>query len=185
MEEAPEKRELNFVAIFITLLLAGAAIGVMIWDSFDSSPDYAVTKKKISSAELIDFRKKIEQMVLSYTVRHEGNMPIVHPPAGSDIYILARHHDWGEYILELEQGKPYRLHLTSLDIRHSLVVHKLNLMNRIAVGELTTIEFSPAKAGRFELKCGDYCGPQHHNMIGTIIILASHASVLDEPESSQ
>jgi len=185
MEEMPEKRELNFVAIFIALLLAGAAIGAMVWKSIDSSPGYEVTKKKISPVELIDFRRNIEQMVLSHTVRHEGKTPIVHPPAGSDIYLLARHHDWGKYILELEQGKPYRLHLTSLDVRHSLVVHKLNLMNRIAVGELITVKFSPAKAGRFELRCGDYCGPQHHNMIGTIIVLASHASVLEKPESSQ
>jgi cytochrome c oxidase subunit 2 len=183
MKEAPEKRELNFVAIFITLLLAGAAIGAMVWESIDSKPDYAVTKKKISPAELIDFRKKIEQMVLSYTVRHEGNMPVVHPAVGSDIFLLARNHDWGKYILELEQGKPYRLHLTSLDVRHSLVVHELNLMNRITFGELITVEFSPAKAGRFELKCGDYCGPQHHNMIGTIIVLPSHASVLDKPDT--
>jgi heme/copper-type cytochrome/quinol oxidase subunit 2 len=185
MEEKPEKRELNVAAIFITLLLVGTAIGAMVWESIDSTPDYAVTKKKITPAGLVDFRKKIEQMVLNYTVRHEGIMPIVHPPAGSDIYILARHHDWGKYILELEQGKPYRLHLTSLDVRHSLVVHKLNLINRLPFGELITVEFSPAKAGRFELKCGDYCGPQHHNMIGTIIVLAAHASVLDKPGTPQ
>lgn len=185
MEEEQEKTKLNFVAIFITLLLAGAAIGAMVWNSIDSSPDYAITKRKISPAELVDFRKKIEQMVLSYTVRHEGKLPIVHPPADSDIYLLARNHDWGKYILELEQGKPYRLHLTSLDVRHALVVHESNLMHRIAFGEHITVEFSPAKAGRFELKCGDYCGPQHHNMIGTIIVLASHASVLDKPGTPQ
>jgi cytochrome c oxidase subunit 2 len=185
MEEKPEKRELNVVAIFITLLLVGSAIGAMVWESIDSSPDYAVTKQKISPADLVDFRKKIEQMVLSHTVRHEGDMPIVHPPAGSDIYLLARNHDWGEYILELEQGKSYRLHLTSLDVRHALIVHELNLIHRIAFGELITVEFSPAKAGRFELKCGDYCGPQHHDMVGIITVLASHASVLDKPETSQ
>lgn len=185
MDERPEKQELNVVAIFIALLLAGTAIGAMVWESMDSGPDYMVTKKKISPAELVDFRKKVEQMVLGNTVRHEGKMPIVHPAAGSDIYLLARHHDWGKYILELEEGKPYRLHLASLDVRHTLVVHELNLMNRIAVGELVTVEFSPARAGRFELKCGDYCGPQHQNMIGTIIVLASHASVLEKPEPSQ
>jgi len=185
MEEKPEKRELNFVAIFIALLLAAAAISAMVWESIDSSPDYMVTRKKISPADLVDFKKQVEQMVLSHTVRHEGGLPIVHPPAGSDIFLLARHHDWGKYILELEQGKPYRLRLTSLDVRHSLLVHELNLMNRIVFGELITVEFAPAKAGRFKIKCGDYCGPQHHNMIGTIIVNPSHASVLDKPGPSQ
>jgi len=185
MEAQSEKRELNFVAIFIALLLAGAAIGAMVWESIDSSPDYTVTKKEISPAELVAFRKNIEQMVLDHTVRHEGKVPIVHPPAGSDVYLLARHHDWGEYILELEQGKPYRLHLTSLDVRHALLVHELNLMNRIAVGELVIVEFSPVRAGRFELKCGDYCGPRHQEMLGAIVVLASHASVLEKPEPSQ
>lgn len=175
MDETPEKRELNFVAIFITLLLAGAAIGAVVWESIDSKPDYMVTKKKISPVELVDFRKNIEQMVSAFSVRHEGNMPVVRPPAGSDIYILARHHDWGDYILELEQGKSYRLHLSSLDVRHALIVHDLNLIHRIAFGEHITVEFSPAKAGRFELKCGDYCGPQHQDMTGMLIVTAASA----------
>jgi heme/copper-type cytochrome/quinol oxidase subunit 2 len=61
----------------------------------------------------------------------------------------------------------------------------LNLIHRIAFGELITVEVSPAKAGRFELKCGDYCGPQHHDMVGIITVLASHASVLNKPETLQ
>ncbi len=55
-------------------------------------------------------------MVDKYTVRTETDqkIPVVHPPAGSDVYLIARLWDWWP-MLELEKGKTYRLHLTSMD----------------------------------------------------------------------
>jgi len=172
MEEKQGKRDLYVIATCLSLLLAGTAVGVVVWKYINANPGYTITINKITPAGLADFRKKVEQMVLSYTVRREGDMPIVHPPAGSNIYLLASTQGWGKYILELEQGKSYRLNLASLDLKHTLAIRGLHLFNPIAAGELATITFSPAKAGRFTLQCGYVCGPWHDSMNSAIIVTA-------------
>src|SRR5581483_9407317 len=60
------------------------------------------------------YQKKTQAMVDKYTVRTETeqNIPVVHPPAGSDVYLIARLWSWWP-ILELEHGQKYRLHLSS------------------------------------------------------------------------
>lgn len=52
------------------------------------------------------FAERTEVMADKYTVREEGDtgMPVVHPPAGSDIYMLARLWEWWP-VLELEKTK--------------------------------------------------------------------------------
>ena len=47
---------------------------------------------------------KVEAMVEQYKVREENGIPVVHPPAGSDVYMLGRLWQWYP-ILELEKGK--------------------------------------------------------------------------------
>jgi len=170
MEEKQGKRNLYVVATCLSLLLTGTAVGGLIWKYMNANPGYTITKNKISPTGLADFKKKLESMVLSYTVRSEGNIPIVHPPSNSDIYLLVSTHGWGEYILELEQGKSYRLNLASLDIKHTLAIRGLHLFNPIVPGELATIKFSPSKIGRFTLQCGYVCGPWHDTMNGIVIV---------------
>jgi len=65
------------------------------------------------------FAERTEAMVDKYTVREEGDtgVPVVRPPAGSDIYMLARLWEWYP-VLELEKDKSYRLHLSSVDWQH-------------------------------------------------------------------
>ncbi|MFQ5582346.1 MAG: hypothetical protein ACE5F3_06975 [Mariprofundaceae bacterium] len=165
-----EKKRFNTRFFLLSMVVVLAVIGPFTMKARDSQPDYTVTKEKITRADLEAFKGKVNRMVENYTVRHEDGTPIVHPPADSDIYLLARNYDWGKYILELEQGKPYRLHLASLDMRHAIVIFEFKMMNRIKVGEFKTISFTPAKVGRFEIICGDYCGPKHYNMVGTLIV---------------
>jgi len=57
------------------------------------------------------YTRKTQDMVDKYTVRKETEqqIPVVHPPAGSDVYLIARLWNWWP-LLELESGKSYRLH---------------------------------------------------------------------------
>ena len=65
------------------------------------------------------FSAKTQAMVDKYTVRKETDqkIPVVHPPEGSDVYLIARLWQWWP-ILELENGKSYRLHLSAMDYQH-------------------------------------------------------------------
>src|SRR3972149_6265816 len=76
------------------------------------------------------FAKKTQAMVDRYKVREETDqkIPVVRPPEGSDVYLIARLWQWWP-ILELEKGKSYRLHLNAMDYQHgfSLQPEKINI----------------------------------------------------------
>ena len=65
------------------------------------------------------YAAKAEEMVAQNQVRKEGDtgVPVAHPPAGSDVYLIARLWEWWP-VLELEKDKSYRLHISSLDWQH-------------------------------------------------------------------
>lgn len=167
----PEKKRVNMGLFLVVALLVLTVVGSFTVKTITGRPDLKVTKQKITRAERNVFKQKSKLMVARYTVRMEGDMPIVHPPPASDIYLLAHNYDWGKFILELEKGKPYRLHLASMDLRHAIVVRELKLMNRIKPDEFKIIEFSPRVAGRFKMVCGEWCGIGHADMVGTIIVV--------------
>jgi len=167
----PVKKRANVGLLLVLATLVSVVVGAFTMKTIASRPDLKVSKQKITRAERAVFKQKVEQMVARYTVRKEGDMPIVHPPPTSDIYLLAHNYDWGNFILELEQGELYRLHLASMDLRHAIVVHELKLMNRIKPDELKVIEFAPKTVGRFKMVCGEWCGMGHASMVGEIIVV--------------
>jgi cytochrome c oxidase subunit 2 len=88
------------------------------------------------------FSEKAYAMIDEYTVREENGFPVVHPPAGSDIYMIARLWQWWP-ILELEKDQSYRLHLSSMDWQHGFSLQP----------------------------CNEFCGIGHHNMVGKIYVV--------------
>jgi len=171
MSDQPVKKGLNYKLLLVTIVFAVAIVVPVFMNMKAQQPDIKVSKEKITREDLVGFQDKVKQMVEKYTVRVEGELPVVHPPADSDIYLLAQNYDWGKFTLELEKGVTYRLHLATLDMRHAIVVRELKLMNRIKVGEFKTIEFAPIKAGTFDVLCGEFCGSGHASMVGKIIVV--------------
>ena len=110
-------------------------------------------------------------MVDQYTVRKETarDMPVVHPPAGADVYLLARLWEWYQ-ILELEQGKTYRLHLSSMDWQHGFSLQPENINVQVIPGYEMVIKITPNKSGEYTVVCNEYCGIGHHAMIGRIYV---------------
>ncbi|MDX8395121.1 MAG: hypothetical protein R8K22_01765 [Mariprofundaceae bacterium] len=170
MSDIKEKKGANIPLILVTILFVVILIVPITMKILDANPDFKVTKEKITREDVEKFKIKVDEMVAKHTVRMEGKTPIVHPPVGSDVYLLSRNYDWGKFILELEKDKKYRLNLASEDMKHAIIVRELKLMNRIKVGEFKVIEFAPIKAGRFKLICGQYCGPGHDKMVTDIIV---------------
>lgn len=171
MNNPEPKKGINYPLLIVTILVVGTMISLFTMGVLEHRVDRKIEKVKITKPQLAEFTTKVDEMVAKYTVRKDENgMPIVHPPAGSDVYILAHNYDFGKFTLELEKGKTYQLKLASSDMKHAIVVHELRLMNRIKVGEIKTIEFVPAKAGTFNMICGEFCGIGHAKMFGKIIV---------------
>jgi len=49
--------------------------------------------------------------------KNDPSLPVVHPLAGSDVYLAASRWQWRP-LIELEKGKSYHLHISSLDWDH-------------------------------------------------------------------
>lgn len=117
------------------------------------------------------YGKKVEAMVAQYTVRKESarDYPVVAPPAGSDVYLLGRLWEWYP-ILELEKGKKYRLHISSMDWQHGFSLQPENINLQVIPGYEMVVTITPDKAGEYAIVCNEYCGIGHHQMLGKIYV---------------
>jgi cytochrome c oxidase subunit 2 len=116
------------------------------------------------------FQAKVDAMVEQYKVGEEAGMPIVRPPAGSDVYMLGRLWQWHP-ILELQKGQSYRLHLSSMDWQHGFSLQPVNINLQIVPGYEMVLTVTPDQAGDFAVVCNEYCGIGHHMMLGKISVM--------------
>ncbi|OGI48534.1 MAG: cytochrome C oxidase subunit II [Candidatus Muproteobacteria bacterium RIFCSPHIGHO2_02_FULL_65_16] len=117
------------------------------------------------------YGKKVQAMVEQYTVRKETeqNIPVVRPPAGSDVYLAGSLWQWRP-LLELEKGKSYRLHVSSLDWMHGFSLQPENINLQVLPGYEMVITVTPNKTGTNTIMCNEYCGIGHHTMLGKIYV---------------
>jgi cytochrome c oxidase subunit 2 len=117
------------------------------------------------------FSKKAQAMVDQYKVREETEqkIPVVKPPAGSDVYLIARLWQWWP-ILELEKGKTYRLHLTAMDYQHGFSLQPENINIQVLPGYEHVINVTPNRAGTYAIICNEFCGINHHTMVSRLYV---------------
>ena len=115
------------------------------------------------------FQARVDAMVAQYKVGDEAGIPIVKPPAGSDVYMLGRLWQWYP-ILQLEKNQSYRLHLSSLDWNHGFSLQPVNINLQIVPGYEMVLTVAPDQAGEFTVVCNEFCGIGHHLMLGKIYV---------------
>lgn len=123
----------------------------------------------------VDPQRYVEQVnrfVEAHTVRAETNhqIPVVRPPAGSDVYLLARLWQWYP-ILELKKGETYRLHISSADWQHGLSIQPININFQVLPGYEMVLNVTPTEAGEYAVLCNEYCGIMHHTMLSKMYIV--------------
>ncbi len=115
------------------------------------------------------FAEKTNAMVEQYTVREESGYPVVHPPPGSDVYLIARLWQWWP-IIEFEKDQSYRLHISSMDWLHGFSLQPVNINLQIHPGYEMVLTVTPNQVGEFGVVCNEFCGIGHHTMIGKIYV---------------
>jgi len=115
------------------------------------------------------FAAKAEAMANEYKVREEAGMPVVRPPPGSDVYLIARLWQWWP-ILEFEKDQTYRLHISSMDWTHGFSLQPVNINLSIHPEYDMVVTLTPNEAGEFSVVCNEFCGIGLHNMIGKIYV---------------
>jgi cytochrome c oxidase subunit 2 len=118
------------------------------------------------------FQASTQEMVDQYTVRTEGprNHPVVAPPIGGDVYMIARLWDWWP-MLELKKGETYRIHLSSLDWQHGFSLQPANINIQVVPNYEHVFTLTPNASGEYSVICNEYCGIGHHLMIGKIFVV--------------
>ncbi len=116
--------------------------------------------------------EKVGEMVDAHTVRHETarQIPVVRPPVGSDVYLLARLWEWYP-VLELQKGETYRLHVSSADWQHGLSIQPININVQVLPGYQMVMTITPTESGEYALVCNEYCGVLHHAMLGKLYVV--------------
>jgi cytochrome c oxidase subunit II len=161
-----DRVEGTWIAIALTwcLIMFAMMVGWHIWGNQNLSTEtYRTTPDK--------FMAKTQAMVDKHTVRTETDekTPVVAPPPGSDVYMLARL--WSFYpILELEKDKTYRLHLTAMDYNHGFSLQPANINIQMVPGFEHVVTVTPNQSGTYSVVCNEFCGIGHHKMVGRIYI---------------
>mgnify|MGYP006284078727 CR=1 FL=1 len=117
------------------------------------------------------YSKKAQETIDKYTVRTETdqNIPVVHPPAGEDVYLIARLWSWHP-ILELEAGKTYRLHLSAMDYQHGFSLQPENINIQVLPGYEHVVKVTPNRPGTYAIICNEFCGIGHHKMVSKLYV---------------
>jgi len=116
------------------------------------------------------YAAKANAVVEAHTVRDEAGYPVVHPPSGSDVYLIARLWQWWP-ILELEKGQTYRVHMSSMDWQHGFSLQPTNINISVHPGYDMVVTMTPDQSGEFGIVCNEFCGIGHHMMIGKIYVV--------------
>ena len=119
--------------------------------------------------EPTEFLKRTEEFIAQYRVGDDRGMPIVAPPPGSDVYLMAMAYQWRP-ILKLQKGAEYTLHLSALDVNHGFSLFPINVNFQVVPGYDYGLRVTPNTAGDFRIICNEFCGIGHHLMVGRVIV---------------
>ena len=118
------------------------------------------------------FMKRTQEFIATYKVGEDHGIPVVAPPPGSDVYLVAMSWQWRP-VLKLRQGAQYVLHLSSFDVNHGFSLYPLNVNFQVVPGYDYGLRITPTAAGDFRIVCNEFCGIGHHTMVGRVIVTDS------------
>src|SRR6202034_4440389 len=103
------------------------------------------------------------------------------PPVNSmNIYVVGKQWMWkaehpgGQHeinALHIPTGKPIQLTLISQDVFHSFSIPAFRVKREAIPGRYTSVWFEATTPGTYHLFCTQYCGTNHSQMIGDVVVL--------------
>jgi cytochrome c oxidase subunit 2 len=176
-KEPIEKTELTWIVI--AFLWGLFMFGFMIaWHFIGQQNISSETYRIVPS----NYEQRVEEFAKKYAVREEKGIPVVKPPAGTDVYLLGRLWQWWP-ILELEKGQSYRFHISSIDWQHGFSLQPTNINLSVHPGYEHVLTLTPTETGEFGIICNEFCGIGHHTMTGKIYVVQKKAE--SEPRVAQ
>jgi cytochrome c oxidase subunit 2 len=104
------------------------------------------------------------------------------PPANAmNIYVVGKQWMWkaehpgGQHeinSLHIPTGRAIQLTIISQDVFHSFSIPAFRVKREAIPGRYTTVWFEPTLPGTYHLFCTQYCGTNHSQMIGDIVVMS-------------
>jgi cytochrome c oxidase subunit 2 len=117
-----------------------------------------------------EFGMRTMRFAEEYKVDEIEGVPVVAPPPGADVYLLAQMWRWYP-ALRLQEGVTYNFHLSALDVNHGFGLYPANLNIQVVPGYDYGLKITPNRPGEYRIVCNEFCGVGHHNMLGSIVVL--------------
>ena len=73
--------------------------------------------------------------------------------------------------LHVPVGRKIKLIMASEDVIHDFFVPAFRIKNDVVPGKYTTLWFEATKPGRYHLFCAEYCGMNHSQMGGWVVVM--------------
>lgn len=73
--------------------------------------------------------------------------------------------------LHVPLGRSIKLNMISNDVIHSFGIPAFRIKQDVLPGAYTTQWFTPTKKGEYHLFCQEYCGTEHAEMIGRVVVM--------------
>lgn len=124
------------------------------------------------------YSARVQQFIADYQVGTENGIPVVAPPAGSDVYLQGQMWQWIP-IVQLEEGVEYTLHLSSVDVNHGFNLYPFNVNFQVVPGYDYGLRITPTEAGDYRIVCNEFCGVGHHLMVGKVTVIPSSSAAAD------
>ena len=128
-----------------------------------------------------EFMMRTLRFAEEYKIGEDGGMPLVAPPPGSDVYLLAQMWRWYP-ALQLEEGASYTLHLSSIDVNHGFSLYPANVNFQVVPGYDYGLAIKPNQPGEYRVVCNEFCGVSHHNLLGRIVVVPAKRIAAVNPE---
>jgi cytochrome c oxidase subunit II len=73
--------------------------------------------------------------------------------------------------LHVPQGEPVVVTMTSEDVIHSFFIPAFRIKQDVLPGRYTRLWFTATQLGEFPLFCSEYCGSEHSQMTGRVVVM--------------
>jgi cytochrome c oxidase subunit 2 len=102
------------------------------------------------------------------------------PANATEIYVVGKQWMWKlEHVggqreideLHVPVGRPVKLIMTSQDVIHSFFMPVFRIKQDVLPGRYTMLWFTATRPGDYHLFCSQYCGTEHAQMIGHVVVM--------------
>lgn len=172
---------LSGVTVFFTLLIAGVIILFVI--RYRRRTPFEIPRP-IAGSHTLETLWSVIPFVISMSIFVWGAGLYFHqsrPPKNAiEVYVVAKQWMWkfqhatGQREineLHIPVGQKVKLIMTSEDVIHDFFVPAFRVKNDVVPGKYTTLWFEATKAGNYHLFCAEYCGMNHSQMVGSIVVM--------------